>query len=179
MKTISLLALITVMTAAPVLASAPKTVFIPEASGRWSGVWRKPSWYPQSYSRKPGEATYVRNTRRGGNIATVEILERRNSYKQPGDFEYYLGIDKFDCANDTNGSKIEVLLTLAKDMPMSEVTGWGTMRQSPGLKPIAINGIKYWWNPRPYWDNEELKMSSPRIGTYGANVQDAVCANVR
>ena len=173
MRIVPALALI----ATPAFASVPEAIFIPAAGNIWSGTWKKVSWYPQFWNRKPGEADYIRGTRRGGNIATIEILRRREHCDKQGYFDYGIHIAKYDCANDTNDLVVEVVASPQKLNPSGEVFWNG--RINPWAKPITIYGIKYWWNPKPSSDNQTFKMKPPFIGTYGAAVQDAVCSNVR
>ena len=76
-KQSSLFALVISLLAIPAYASTPQAVFIPESGGRWSGMWRKVDWYPSS--RKDFQARHTRHiyiARRGGNIATIETLNR-------------------------------------------------------------------------------------------------------
>lgn len=143
----------------PAFASTPQTVVIPDAGGKRSGTWKKVSWYPQPYNSKPGEATYLRLTRRGGNIATVETLNRLQDINKPGNFNYAIFIDKYDCANDTYDSIIEVVISPQKGKSVNEI--YWDRRVNRMAKPITINGIRHWWNPRPAGDRKKFEMEPP------------------
>ena len=53
------------------------------------------------------------------------------------------------------------------------VPSWG-VTENHRAKPIAIEGVKYSWNPRPIWDEARFKMEPPIIGSYGAAIRCSV-----
>ena len=115
--------------------------------------------------------------RRGGNIVTIETLKRQAESGKPGNFTFAVFIHRYDCANDTKDTLVEAVASLEKFNRFGEVYWDGKV--NPRGKIITINGVRYWWNPNPSLRSRVFEMEPVRMGSYGAEIQDAVCSNVR